>query len=92
MRIVNKDLLKSYQGKKCLVCENTTTTVAHHIRTRGAMGDDVESNLFCLCWWHHRKIHDNGLIWFVCEYNLNNVMKEKGWTFDNVSRKWTREK
>lgn len=60
-RVVNKKLLESYRGRPCVVCGETKTTVAHHVKTKGAGGDDVESNLLALCFVHHRLAHDGNL-------------------------------
>jgi len=40
----------------------------HHIGSRGAGGDDVESNILCLCFFHHRQIHDLGPTKFLEKY------------------------
>jgi len=52
-RIVNKDLIKSYRDKPCAICFVYFQTSPHHIKTRGAGGDDTEENLICLCGEHH---------------------------------------
>lgn len=59
-RIVNKPLLEQYHTFPCSVCHSHGTTVAHHIKSRGAGGDDVEENLIPLCHVHHSEIHQIG--------------------------------
>jgi len=58
-RIVNKELLKEYHQKKCIVCGRFPAE-PHHVTTVGAGGDDVETNLAALCRKHHTMIHSLG--------------------------------
>lgn len=48
----------------CEVCLETCvliwTAAPHHIRTRGAGGDDSAENLLSLCTTHHTEIHQIG--------------------------------
>ena len=37
----------------------------HHIRTRGAGGEDMHSNLLALCVTHHRMVHNVGVLRFA---------------------------
>lgn len=53
-------------------CEHPAEGEPHHIRTRGAGGDDRRENLIQLCVLHHRMFHDgnldrNVLIWIVAQ-------------------------
>jgi hypothetical protein len=55
-----------------LICEQTAEGEPHHIRTRGAGGEDIPENLIQLCGVHHRAFHDgkinrNELIEIVAE-------------------------
>lgn len=70
-RIRNPELLESYHGKPCEICGKREGTVAHHIKTRGAMGDDVPENLMALCAHHHRLIHDMGRETFFRKFGLD---------------------
>ncbi|KHF32048.1 hypothetical protein CM49_05716 [Paenibacillus sp. P1XP2] len=42
-------------------CSHPAEGEPHHIRTRGAGGDDRRENLIHLCGWHHRLFHDGNL-------------------------------
>ena len=45
----------------CEVCKLPKRAYqAHHIRTRGAGGDDDPENLLALCDMHHKEIHYQG--------------------------------
>lgn len=47
---------------QCELCQRKNIwTNTHHIKSKGASGDDVEDNLIELCANCHRKVHD-GLI------------------------------
>lgn len=69
-RIVNKELLRSYHGKKCEVKDCNSLGVPHHIKTRGSGGDDVAENLICLCIEHHTEIHKIGKDTFSSKYGM----------------------
>lgn len=46
----------------CEFCgKQNCCTHTHHIKSKGAGGDDTEDNLIELCWFCHRRVHD-GLI------------------------------
>lgn len=55
-RIKNKKLLQDKKGT-CKVCGKRGATEKHHIKSRGAGGDDVEENLIEVCRICHTKIH-----------------------------------
>ncbi|MDY7989808.1 hypothetical protein UY286_05200 [Paenibacillus polymyxa] len=42
-------------------CNHPAEGEPHHIRTRGAGGEDRRENLIHLCGWHHRLFHDGNL-------------------------------
>lgn len=91
MQIKNPQLLESYRGKLCLVCLSLETT-GHHIKTRGAGGDDCETNLMPLCFQHHREVHDKGMVEFAGKYhNVKNYLESLGWEFDQFLHKWIRQ-
>lgn len=57
-RVVNKKLLKDKKGV-CDVCGRKGQTEKHHfLKTKGAGGNDEESNLIELCRICHRLAHD----------------------------------
>lgn len=79
-RIVDRALLDSYHGKSCEVCRTTYQTVAHHIQTKGAGGDDVPDNLATLCHTHHTEIHQIGPTRFRAKYPHLLLSNKKKWT------------
>jgi hypothetical protein len=44
---------------RCEIC-GLHSDAPHHIRTRGAGGDDDSTNLLALCTTHHNEIHQYG--------------------------------
>ena len=63
---------KSYQAywtayPFCEVCGNFSTA-PHHIRTRGAGGNDESGNLLALCTTHHTEAHTMGIQSFANKY------------------------
>lgn len=77
-RIVNKKLLKSYQGVPCVSCGNGSN--ACHIESRGAGGDDVEDNLIAMCFICHRYQHDHGWSKLIEKHpHLEKILEFKGW-------------
>lgn len=68
-RVKDRKLLDSYQGSPCNICGKTEGTVAHHLKTKGAGGDDLPENLIAVCHEHHREIHDMGNVSFFEKYN-----------------------
>lgn len=60
-RIKNKKLIES-KKHNCEYCgKKNCYTNTHHIKSKGAGGDDIADNLIELCSNCHRKVHD-GLI------------------------------
>lgn len=73
VRIIDLKLLEQVRKLPCLACasykpndalesihDGTARSHAHHVRTRGAGGDDVPENLLPLCHEHHMEIHRIG--------------------------------
>jgi len=88
-RIIDRKLLDSYQGIECLVCSYKTSTVAHHVKTKGAGGDDVEENLMPLCHIHHAEIHQLSLTRFTEKYPMvKTFLRLFGWKYDHYSNRW----
>ena len=86
-RLINKTLLEALRGDACVVC--LAPGVAHHIRTVGAGGDDVEANLMVLCPSHHHDVHLFGL----CDFSLKHptarmTLEDKGWIFSGIKWHW----
>jgi len=87
MRIKDLKLLESYRGIPCAVC-GSLVTCAHHIKSKGSGGHDVESNLMALCQQHHNEVHQYGLRLFVDKYpQVEHVLKSKGWE-QTAAGKW----
>lgn len=65
---------------KCLVC-GATNPDRHHVKSRGAFGDDSQSNIAHLCRRHHTEIHQIGLSTFAKKYKqFENWLLQNGWT------------
>jgi 5-methylcytosine-specific restriction endonuclease McrA len=66
MRIVDKKLCQSYQGRPCIICGRHG--VGHHVKSKGSGGDDTPQNLMPLCQNHHVEVHAKGLQYFAMQY------------------------
>lgn len=75
-RVVNKKLIKDFQGRPCVVCGKPGN--AHHIKSKGSSGNDTKNNLICLCFTHHREVHDTGKLTFYNKYK---------WYIPEINRK-----
>lgn len=64
----DKKVLKEFSHKPCAVCGRQPPNEAHHIKTRGAHGDDDRSNLLSLCRKHHVEVHAIGVDSFFLKY------------------------
>ena len=64
----------------------------HHIKHKGAGGNDTNYNLMPLCQEHHQEIHQIGLNGFVVKYGTGVAvyLKVKGWEFDEFLQRWIR--
>lgn len=51
-------------------CQEPPCPEPHHIRTRGAKGDDEPENLIRLCYVHHSEVHTIGNQRFPAKYGL----------------------
>ncbi len=60
-RIVDPNAIQRARRDRCELCGSNHRLQVHHIKSRGAGGDDAPDNLICLCYVCHRKAHD-GLI------------------------------
>lgn len=62
-RIVNNKLIKQIKDiGRCEKCGSNYMLETHHIKSKGSSGDDIESNLICLCWICHRKVHNGNIV------------------------------
>jgi len=67
-RLKNPELLKEIKSKRCEVCGEPPPSDPHHIKSRGAGGDDIPDNLLALCRDHHTEIHMIGISRFMNKY------------------------
>lgn len=89
-------LSQEFKNKPCIVCGNTRDTVGDHILRVGSRPDLGKSrfNYWPLCYVHHmekegksgRGVH--GLTDFVNKYGLHLYLFERGFEFDDNSKKW----
>ena len=59
-RKTNPSLLRAVSREPCCIDGCSYRAQAAHIKSRGAMGDDVATNLAPLCWLHHTEQHTLG--------------------------------
>lgn len=67
-RIKDESALGTIRKMKCIVCG--LVAEPHHIKSRGAGGDDTIENLLPLCRIHHTEIHTIGLKAFKLKYGF----------------------
>lgn len=67
-RIEDEKVLEEFRNKSCEVCGANGPSDPHHIKSRGAGGDDIPSNLISLCRAHHTQIHKIGAETFFAKY------------------------
>lgn len=88
-RIVDEELLETVRGLACMCCQAPPRSHPHHLRSRGAGGDDVAENVVALCFDHHREIHQRGIDAMATRYPLFRTWLElAGWEKDPVLLKW----
>ncbi len=83
-RIVDAELVKKIkQNAVCCVCRLSPVD-AHHLRSRGARGDDLPWNLVPLCRKHHNEVHNLGLI-EMCRRHLGffQALEIRGWFIEH---------
>lgn len=77
-RIRDPKLLAEITGSNCVICGKVSD--AAHIKSRGAGGDDVPTNLIALCRWHHQLQHAIGWARFVLGWPVvGDELKKRGW-------------
>lgn len=59
-RVVDSVNRNRIQNLPCAVCSHRPPNDCHHIRSRGAGGDDHLRNLLALCRAHHNEVHQIG--------------------------------
>lgn len=87
-RVKNPKLLEHVRDQPCLVCKIKGVDV-HHVKSKGAYGDDVENNVVPLCREHHTEVHKIGLNRFSEKYKDMSIwLSRNGWEFDSFVNKW----
>lgn len=87
-RIEDKELVRSYHTKRCVICRKYAPDPAH-IKTRGSGGDDVPENILPLCRNHHSEQGQKGFKYMVTKYPL--LVKQlaaRGWEVKEVFGIW----
>lgn len=91
-RKVDKALIKQINQGRCIVC-SALNPDAHHVRSRRAGGDDVQSNLMPLCRVHHQECHSKGLNRFSDKYSsVLGWLIRNNWEFNQIAMKWYQAK
>ena len=85
-RIKDSELLKMLRQKPCVACGQKGLIETHHVRSKGAGGDDNEKNILSLCLRHHQlgstSIHKLGHSKFFEKFpHVLNLLKTMGWEF-----------
>jgi len=85
-RIQDQALKDSLKTGYCVIshCRRRGVDPAH-VKTVGSHGDDVISNLMCLCRWHHVEQHQIGIITFTRKYpSVLNFLRSHGWELQEI--------
>lgn len=94
-RLVDRNILEVMRRRNCDVCGRKPTkewpNQACHIRSRGAGGNDEESNLYTGCVACHKMQHDKGFHYMFEKYPFfRQTIYAKGWTI-GADKKLRRE-
>lgn len=82
-RFEDKNLLKEYHNKPCVICSSTPCDPCHII-SKGAGGGDTKNNLLPMCREHHSESHQIGWASIVKKHPiLGLALMAKGFEFDN---------
>ncbi|MPL58620.1 hypothetical protein SDC9_04154 [bioreactor metagenome] len=74
-RIKNPKLIKQIRSiGYCEYCSSRFALQVHHIKTRGAGGNDTEDNLICLCYLCHGWAHDG----LIRKEELREIVNKRG--------------
>lgn len=86
-RIQDTMIMDLRRNEKCVVSGSAPPNDPHHIRSRGAFGDDVAWNVVPLTRELHQEFHKIGIETFANKYdNFKKWLLTNGWTFE--SGKW----
>lgn len=79
-RIVNPELLEEIRQKACLFCMKPGPNDPHHLKSRGASGDDTKENLIAACRVCHTELHKRGLHFMMQKYmHSGKKLESMGW-------------
>jgi hypothetical protein len=88
-RITNPDLIKFIRENCPCIVTGQPAECVHHVRSRGAYGQDVVENLMPLTIASHTEIHKVGLTRMSEKYeSVKTWLTKAGWEFNG--RKWRR--
>lgn len=77
-RIKNRKVLDEASSAPCIICFAKADPA--HIRSRGAGGDDENSNLLALCRAHHTEQHAIGFVRFTEKHpKVLKALQARGW-------------
>lgn len=68
VRVADRNLLDAVKNMPCLCCHRPPPSDPDHVTSRGAGGDDSESNVWPLCRKHHTERHSKGIVYMVDTY------------------------
>jgi hypothetical protein len=88
-RVQNTKLMDQRRNEPCVITGNYPPNDPHHIKSRGAMGDDVEWNIVSLKHELHQEFHKIGINSFAKKYpKIEAWLIANGWTWDEFRKKW----
>ena len=86
IRISDKDLMRSFYNRYCIVCGRYGCDPAH-ILTRGAGNDDTENNILALCRRCHQESGQIGLKKFTDKHpEVLLDLEARGFYFDQHNK------
>lgn len=90
-KIRSKEIAEQFRGRPCFICGSQNQSAGHHILTVGAHPElaNDPSNIICLCFKHHREIHDISLNKFVLKYpKMREELEKRDYAYCNFSERW----
>lgn len=88
-RIQDTKLMDEVRNQSCVISGNPPPNDPHHVRSKGAQGDDVEYNICPLRHDLHKEFHDIGMTTFANKYpKFKAWLLYQGWQFNDFTNKW----
>lgn len=82
-------LMSQVSQMPCVITGTPGPNDPHHVRSRGAMGDDVAWNIVPLRHDLHVEFHKKGINTFTEKYpKFKDWLISKGWTWDDFRQRW----